>query len=110
MPTRIASRRSLGGRYVDQVFSGGEGGETRAVNGKEREWGMCPEEREGRGSGASPVHLSDKRKQMAKSAGAFVDRKKELRQIPLTTPSIQHELRIFLLDRLLRVFDHLLVR
>lgn len=29
----------------------------RALKGREREWGMWPEERFGRGSGAEPVHL-----------------------------------------------------
>jgi hypothetical protein len=29
----------------------------KAPNGREREWGMCPEESEGRGSGSWPVNL-----------------------------------------------------
>lgn len=42
---------------MDHVLEGGEGGEIRDVNGSERECGMWPDDRDGRGSGESPVHL-----------------------------------------------------
>lgn len=56
MEERMTSRREEAGRKEVYGREGVEGW-SRALNGKESELGIWPDERPARGSGAVPVHL-----------------------------------------------------
>lgn len=85
------SRISAGERNVVKVFSelGTAFVRRKVLNGREKEWGMWPDESPGRGSGSVPRYLREQRNHRDHRQHRY---EQEHLDLPPTRTSIQHKL------------------